>query len=688
MLGGIIICDGDSRTLNADPTDQNSQTYPARVLRTMGRFVVKNFGVGFATLADMEADAAAQIDVFLPTYAGVNRVVVCFGGINDFHFGASQATTYARLQTYCQNRKNAGWTVIVCTELPCVASYVGVGYEAARQSLNTDIRNNFGSFGVDAIADIGNDTTIGQAGQNTNSTNYQADQIHLKNPGIQIIADTVISALASLGINATPMAFTNFCCRSGGSNLNAGTRTGDTTEPGAAAFKTYLSGTWVQATRTFTPAGGANPITDGIAVGDFVSIYPDAATVSPYVARITTVGSTTFVTSATAFSGAAPVDGALVTSASIGGAWLGPNAASGFPFNFITTALQAASAGDTPRINMKNDATYSITANATRSIAGPVLFEGYTTAYGDGGKAIIDGGTSGAAYILLTNSGVQNSYTNLIFDHNGASSNAFLVLSSGAGWVFAGCVFRNSRGGGFDSNAIHGVAIECEAHSNNAANATFSPGFFLRALGISVFAIRCVSHDNAGSNTDGFAVGNSGQLDNCISDSNGRHGFSMSDSSGIARTCFVLNNCDAYNNGSSGMAFITVGTPAEVYISNCNLIKNASYGISSVVTVGTMYGFIQNCGFGAGTQINTSGDTNGLGIVQISGSITYAANATPWVDPANGDFRINLAAAINAGRGNFTETQASYAGTIGYPDIGAAEHLESGGGIIRGIIGA
>jgi hypothetical protein len=31
------------------------------------------------------------------------------------------------------------------------------------------------------------------------------------------------------------MAFTNFCCRSGGSNLNAGTLTGDTTEPGTSA---------------------------------------------------------------------------------------------------------------------------------------------------------------------------------------------------------------------------------------------------------------------------------------------------------------------------------------------------------------------------------------------------------------------------------------------------------------------
>jgi hypothetical protein len=66
-----------------------------------------------------------------------------------------------------------------------------------------------------------------------------------------------------------------------------------------------------------------------------------------------------------------------------------------------------------------------------------------------------------------------------------------------------------------------------------------------------------------------------------------------------------------------------------------------------------------------------------------SGTVTYANDVTPWVDPANGDFRINLAAAKGAGRGTFTQTAASYTGTIGYPDIGAAQHLEAsaGGGL-------
>ncbi len=88
-----------------------------------------------------------------------------------------------------------------------------------------------------------------------------------------------------------------------------------------------------------------------------------------------------------------------------------------------------------------------------------------------------------------------------------------------------------------------------------------------------------------------------------------------------------------------------------------------------------------NCGYGAGTQANTSGATNGTGDLDVGGAVTYASDATPWADPANGDFRISLAAAKGAGRGAFTQTAASYAGTVGYPDIGAAQSAASGGGI-------
>src|SRR5437667_2887639 len=143
--------------------------------------------------------------------------------------------------------------------------------------------------------------------------------------------------------------FTNFACRASGSNLNAGTRTGNTTVPGTAAALTYASGTWVQSTGVFTVASG-NPSTDGLVAGDFASVYPDAATVTPFVGRVTASSATTITVSLTAKMGTAPVDGTTNTTLKIGGAWKGPNGTSAFPFNLVDLSLTDA-AGDFPRVN-------------------------------------------------------------------------------------------------------------------------------------------------------------------------------------------------------------------------------------------------------------------------------------------------------------------------------------------------
>lgn len=119
-------------------------------------------------------------------------------------------------------------------------------------------------------------------------------------------------------------------------------------------------------------------------------------------------------------------------------------------------------------------------------------------------------------------------------------------------------------------------------------------------------------------------------------------------------------------------------TRNRIHIENCNFIKNAAWGINKSGS-GGFNGLILNCGFGSGTAANTSGTiATSIQALEI-GSVTFGSNLLPWVDAPNGDFRINLAAAKGAGRGSFLQTAASYAGAIGYPDIGAAQHQESGG---------
>ena len=458
------------------------------------------------------------------------------------------------------------------------------------------------------------------------------------------------------------MAFTEFCCRSGGSNLNAGTRTGNSTVPGTAADLTYASGTWVSATGVFTVAAG-DPVVDGVVVGDFASVYADGATVTTLVGRVTARTSTT-ITVSTSIKTGTTTDGALTRTLKIGGAWAGPSGTDGFPLSFLTSACTNASTVN--RINMKNDVTYSITAAITGSTAS--VLQGFTTAYEDGGKAIIDGGTTGASYVLFACANPL--LADMIFQNNGATGSAVGLTVNNTRTLRV--VVHDVRGNGFSIPAGNQLLIECEAYNCNVSGS--SNGGFNTFSGTGFILRRCIAHNNTGV---GFNIGQVTHLFSCIGDSNTTRGAY---NAGFLGTCNFFD-CDFYNNGTSGLEM-----SGNIYVENCNFIDNGGWGLS---TTGSC--ILVNCGFGSGTAANTSGTrTVTLGLIE-SGTVTYAADVTPWVDPANGDFRISLSAAKGAGRGAFTQTAPSYSGTVGYPDIGAAQHQDSGGGggipIARGMHG-
>lgn len=460
------------------------------------------------------------------------------------------------------------------------------------------------------------------------------------------------------------MAFTEFCCRSGGSNLNAGTRTGDSTEPGTAADLTYASGTWVSSTGVFTVASG-DPVADGVAVGDFASVYADGASVTTLVGRVTARTSTTITVSTTAKSGTT-TDGTSNRTLKIGGAWQGPNGSSGFPMNFVTNALTNAS-GDLPRINYSG--TFNITANIT-PINADTRHQGYTTAYGDFGRAVLDGGTSGASYNLIgTTVGANAVLADFECCNNGATGSLGGVFWNSTGMVLR-CVFHNFRGAGLQANNGTRV-IECEAYACNASNTSGIGGISFGGAGNT--AERCISHDNVGSNALGF-VSTGGQCDfvKCIADTNGSDGFRVSGSQ-----C-AIKDCDSYSNTGSGI-FINAGTNLNTHIENCNLTKNGAWGIL-ISGAGKVSGSIYKCGFGAGSEANTSGQISGNAYMETAGTVTYPSDATPYNAPATGDFSIVLAEAKNAGRGTFLQTASGYTGTAGQPDIGAAQSTGSGGG--------
>lgn len=479
--------------------------------------------------------------------------------------------------------------------------------------------------------------------------------------------------------------FTDFYCDAsiaGASNLNAGS-----TNTGAASYTAVGDS---DGTSVFTPSDGSNPVTQGVATGNFVSIYVTAgATVATFISRVTAVTNASngaITVSTTAKSGTIPTNsaGAHTITLKLGGTWKGPNGSVAFPFNFVTSTL-ANTATNLPYVNLKaNSGTggdmYAITAAMTHS-NNLVGFGGYTTSARDGGRAVIDGGNG--TFAMLAVSGSYCIIADMVFQNTTTVSGSGLGMTGGSGTV--NNVISSGQGmAGLSafSAGTNTIFIQCEAFSNGKAN-TSQGGFYVAVTGITM--IRCYSHNNTGSNINGMDVTNTASainLHNCMFTDNTLYGIYCQS----FNVYIIARGCEFYNNGSDGIRLNTSGNQANINFENCNFIKNGGWGLN--VNAGNIFGFITNCGVAAsGSTSNTSGDFNipANNPVRISGTVTYTANTTPYNAPTTGDFRL-VGAAQNAGCGTFTETGNSKTGTVGYPDIGAAQHQSatSGGGAIIG----
>jgi lysophospholipase L1-like esterase len=167
-----------------------------------GQYATLNLSVGGQTLTNMQSDAATQIDVLYNPAKTLN--LIWWGGTNDLYFGASAATTITRAQTYYGARQAIGWRQVEVGMLPRTNSGTPSSFETDRQTIRTSRlaqyniataetnvwKDSNGNFYVD----LGADTTIGLAGQTTNTT-YYLDLVHLTNAGYAIVADYVKKAI-------------------------------------------------------------------------------------------------------------------------------------------------------------------------------------------------------------------------------------------------------------------------------------------------------------------------------------------------------------------------------------------------------------------------------------------------------------------------------------------------------------
>lgn len=197
-----MVFDGDSLT-QSSPVDFTK--YPPQAYSALGSpGTAYNVAVGGRTIVTMAANASASVDS--KYVAGRQlQVVVIWGGTNDIATGATAADTYANIKAYCEARKALGWRVIALSMLPRIEG--GATTETKRQALNALLRADFpttvatnilsGASWADLLVDVGNDSTVGQAGQNLNTTYYE-DGTHMMAAGYGIIARYVKDAIRLL----------------------------------------------------------------------------------------------------------------------------------------------------------------------------------------------------------------------------------------------------------------------------------------------------------------------------------------------------------------------------------------------------------------------------------------------------------------------------------------------------------
>jgi hypothetical protein len=188
---GVVVWDGGSIISGhrADP----GYEFPAQTLALVPRVVRSYVSVtASARIADMLDQAPVEVDARHSPYADLNLCVLLAGG-GDFRRGASAASVYTQVRTYCRDRRDAGFSVVLLTVLPTNRPET---FEASRLAYNAMVRSNWETF-ADGLADIGADPRIGDTGDEFDLQFYHSDALHLTNAGNGVMAAVTAPVVAA-----------------------------------------------------------------------------------------------------------------------------------------------------------------------------------------------------------------------------------------------------------------------------------------------------------------------------------------------------------------------------------------------------------------------------------------------------------------------------------------------------------
>ena len=179
-------------------------------------------------------------------------------------------------------------------------------------------------------------------------------------------------------------------------------------------------------------------------------------------------------------------------------------------FLTLDKAMNTVAAGDKVWVKADGDYTETATIDTVGTGASWIVFEGYTSSTGDGGKATIDGASTRANGITTTLGAMYYRFENFIIkSHTGNGFNAAVADLL----VLVNCEFNLNGARGLEvDNAL--LCVNCSATDNSTDGFGGDGGL--------VF-VNCTAHSNTG---DGFDTDTGGiTLYNCRSSSNGLTGL-------------------------------------------------------------------------------------------------------------------------------------------------------------------
>lgn len=207
----VIVFLGDSLTRgyglagipDTSPVTAGSNTCPGQVMSALGTADWNGFnaGVDGNRIEQMTARFASDVTVHYNASATYN-VCIIMGGTNNMSAAGgneSAATAYAKLLTLCSTARSAGFTVVVLPILPG-AGVLGAGFNARRDAFNALLDTNWRSF-ADGYGTHHLDSRIGQAGDEQDTTYFNADDVHQTAAGASLVARY---AAAGVGVALYP----------------------------------------------------------------------------------------------------------------------------------------------------------------------------------------------------------------------------------------------------------------------------------------------------------------------------------------------------------------------------------------------------------------------------------------------------------------------------------------------------